>query len=162
MRSWSWYATNEGCFAVKPAPAGGLSVLNQVTFLAGSSQGFQTIQPIWAQSEAVVCSHNTSSGAAERFHGLDMWPMRDVLLLNQLVMDHYFWTKHLFWQDPVKRSETYNQSEPKLRQLFAAITPHLVLLNHSVALICNQWLMFHWRDHLCQLIEFTFGPRKRG
>jgi hypothetical protein len=64
---------------VKPASAGGPSVMNEVTFLSGSNQGFLNIQPIWAQAEAVVCSHYTSSSAAEPFHGLDMWPMSDVL-----------------------------------------------------------------------------------
>jgi hypothetical protein len=58
-------------------------VMNEITFLAQSNQGFLNIQPIWALSW-VVCSHYTSSGAAEPFHGLDMWPTRVVLLWNQL------------------------------------------------------------------------------
>jgi hypothetical protein len=37
----------------------------------------------------------------------------------------------LFGPDPVISLETSNQSEPKVKQ-FAATTPHLVLLNHSM------------------------------
>jgi hypothetical protein len=33
-------------FAVKPAPAGGPSVTNEITFLAQSNQGFLNIKPI--------------------------------------------------------------------------------------------------------------------
>jgi hypothetical protein len=40
-------------------------------------------------------------------------------------------TMALFGPHPVKSLESSNQSEPKVKQ-FAATTPHLVLLNHSM------------------------------
>jgi hypothetical protein len=46
-----------------------------------------------------------------------------------------------FGPDLVKSLTRSNQSGPKLKQ-FAAITPHLLLLIHSMPLVCDQWVMF--------------------
>jgi hypothetical protein len=47
--------------------------------------------------------------------------------------------KSVFGPDPVKSLEASSQSEPKLKlKQFAAITPHMLLMDHSMALACDQ------------------------
>ena len=67
-----------------------------------------------------------------------MRPMSDVLLQNQLLVEHLCQAKSVFGPDVVKSLEmSSHQSEPKLEQ-FAAITPHVLVLNHSMPLVCDQ------------------------
>jgi hypothetical protein len=54
-------------------------------------------------------------------------------------------------QPAVKSLEVLSQSEPKLKQ-FAAITPHPLLLNHSMALVCDQSVMFCCETNSCWTI----------
>jgi hypothetical protein len=96
---------------------------------------------IVTQTQA-VCSHDTSSVAAEPFNDLDMWPMSDVLLWNWLLNDHHCGAKSLFWPGPIKNLEKPSQSKPKPKQFAAMMTPHLLLLDHSMILICDQWVLF--------------------
>jgi hypothetical protein len=79
--------------------------------------------------------------AAGPFHHLDMWPMTNVLMWNQLLVDHLCQAKSVLRPDPLKSLEMPNQSEHEMKQL-AAIAPHLLLLDHSIILVCDQWQMF--------------------
>jgi hypothetical protein len=138
---WAMFFCETSCY-------GGTSLSAQPSlFLGKIQQKFGNVQPIWAQTEADVCSHCTSSSAAEPFHGLGMWPTSDVLLWNQLLVDRPCLQSQVsFWARSSQQSESLemsNQSEPKLKKLFAAIAPHLLLMDHSMALVCGQWVLLN-------------------
>jgi hypothetical protein len=98
-------------------------------FWLGPANSFKASNQIWAKTH-MVCSHDTSSVAAGPFPVLHMW-----MQLNE------WWV--IVTQapgGPSLPSEAKSLFWPKLTW-FAGMSPHLLLLDHSMSSICDPWVM---------------------
>jgi hypothetical protein len=112
---------------------GGPSVSPHAVFwtVVGKSFG-RCAAKIQAQIDG-VSSHKSSSNAAEPFHVLDMNPMSDVSMCNQLLVAHLCCPTPCFGLrlGTVLAGEG-SKSVPRV-MVFPATTPHQMLLNHFIS-----------------------------